>query len=151
MKHCQHRPLFLFMAAALAAGCGDNKTGLSDAAPPTDARYLNDAARQSCSAAMNSCADLDFQTVCDTTRAYCVECLGTEDCAPASSFGPRCETSDNTCRCGSHEDCQTKDKGGYCHPIVAACGCLTIEDCPANSECKLEPYLGTGIRRCSPL
>lgn len=137
--------------ALLTCACGDNLQVSVDAAPPEDARYLNDAARQSCSAEMNPCADLDFETVCDTDRAYCVECVAPADCAPASSFGPVCNESDGTCRCGEHADCESKASGGYCHPIVGACGCLTVEDCPEDQGCELEPYLGTGIRRCRPL
>ena len=142
-----------FLLLLIAAGCGDDGDGMGprDAAPPTDARFLSDAAHQSCSADQNPCADLDFETICDPARSYCVECVTPADCAPASTFGSRCEASDGTCRCDEHDDCQSKDNGSYCHPIVSACGCLTIDDCPANTECKLAPYLGTGIRRCQPV
>jgi hypothetical protein len=144
--------LHSLLLALLASACGDDGGGISiDAAPPVDARFSNDAARQSCSAEMNPCSDLDFETVCDTARAYCVECAVPADCAPASSFGPACKASDGTCHCGTDADCQDKDNGSYCHPIVGACGCLTVDDCPGGSECELEPYLGTGIRRCRPL
>lgn len=147
MKFCLHTLLLLCLM-----GCGDDVNMVpNDAAAPDDARYLTDASRQRCSIDINPCGDLDFETVCDLTRAYCVECVDPADCAPAASFGPRCQASDGTCRCSSHDDCQSKDKGGYCHPIAGACGCLTLDDCPADTECKLEPYLGAGIRVCRPV
>jgi hypothetical protein len=77
--------------------------------------------------------------------------LASSDCQGAESLGPTCVPADNSCRCGGASDCLGKSGGGYCHPIVGACGCLTVEDCPADSECEIEPYLGTGIRRCRPI
>jgi hypothetical protein len=145
MKLLVYSLLFLLPLSA----CGDDGGGDSiDAAPPVDARFLTDAARQSCSTEMNPCADLDFETVCDTERAYCVECVEATDCAPAQTFGPLCNETDGTCRCGQDNDCQGRESGGYCHRIVGACGCLTVDDCPEGAACEIEPYLGTGIRTC---
>jgi hypothetical protein len=143
-------PLLLCLASA---ACGDSDGGGQevDAAPPIDARLLSDAQRQACSAGSDSCSEQDYQRICDLGRAFCVECLAPSDCADPDSLGPQCQESDNTCRCSGHDDCVGRVGGEYCHPIVSACGCLTVDDCPPESACEIEPYLGTGIRRCRPI
>jgi len=134
------------------AACGDDAASEQvDAAPPVDARILTDATRKACSSAMDSCESEAYERVCDVARSFCVECLVLADCAGEEALGPRCQEADNTCRCTAHDDCQGNIGGGYCHPIASACGCLSIDDCPADSECEIEPYLGTSIRRCRPL
>ncbi len=145
-------PLTLLMVAMLAS-CGDDGGDgpAMDAAPPVDARFLDDATREACSTDADRCAAQDFERVCDTARSICVECLSAGDCQSNASLGPTCQMSDNTCHCQGDEDCASNEGGGYCQPLVGACGCLTVEDCPTNTECKLLPYLGTGIRRCRPL
>lgn len=143
-----HLVLFLVLAACGDDGGTDQQV---DAAPPVDARILTDAARQACSPGMDSCELEAYERVCDVGRSLCVECLVPADCAGNEALGPQCQESDNTCRCSAHDDCQSNIGGGYCHPIASACGCLSIDDCPANSECEIEPYLGTGIRRCRPI
>lgn len=137
---------------ACASACGDDggSNVSNDAAPPVDARLLDDAARIVCVLDAGSCDEQDYEKVCDTERSHCVECLSESDCQRPSALGPRCERSDNTCRCESSEGCESNEGGAYCQPLAGACGCLTIDDCPPESECKLEPYLGTGIRRCRP-
>ena len=132
---------------ALCIACGGNGD-TSDAGPPVDARFLSDASVQACSAEMDECAALDFEVVCDLERGRCVECISGEDCMAAGSLGPNCNTERGTCQCASDEECTGNSYGGYCHPQVSACGCITDDDCEGDRECKLEPYLGTGIRTC---
>lgn len=131
----------------LGAACGI-QGGQSDAGPPADARFLSDANVQPCSAEMDDCAALDFEVVCDLDRSRCVECISGDDCAAASSLGPTCNAAAGTCQCASDDECAENTNGGYCHPEVSACGCITDDECQGNRECKLEPYLGTGIRTC---
>lgn len=137
--------------ALLAWACGNDGGTPGRDASLRDARFLSDASRQACSADMDTCATLPRQKVCDEARGRCVECSSSEDCAPASELGPLCEESDGTCRCRDDADCQARESGNYCHPIVAACGCIDGDNCTDGFECKLEPYLGTGIRTCRPI
>ena len=134
----------------LGVACG-NQSDQNDAGPPVDARFLSDARVQACSAEMDDCAALDFEVVCDLQRGRCVECTSGDDCSGASSLGPSCNAERGTCQCASDEECVGKPYGGYCHPQVSACGCITDDDCESDRECKLEPYLGTGIRTCQVL
>ncbi len=141
----------LFCVLALACDDDGGTDPDLDAAPPVDARLQDGAAQVNCTPNADGCAEQDFEQICDPSQSVCVECLTESDCQSAASLGPRCELSDNSCRCSEHADCATNPGGAYCQPVAAACGCLTIDDCPPDSECKIEPYLGTGIRRCRPL
>jgi hypothetical protein len=137
-------------AVGLLGACGNNGTG-SDAGPPPDARFLSDASRPACSAEMDDCAELAFTRVCDLDRGHCVECMGDVDCAATASLGDHCNVLRGTCECADEADCAGNVNGRVCHPSVHACGCITAEDCKEGQECKLEPYLGTGIRTCRAL
>lgn len=131
----------------LCIGCGGESTQ-SDAGPLVDARFLSDASVQACSTEMDDCAALAFEVVCDLDRGRCVECISGNDCSAAGSLGPTCNADRGTCECASDEECAENPNGGYCHPSVRACGCIDDDNCGDDRECKLEPYLGTGIRTC---
>lgn len=133
-----------------AAACGDSG-GDPDAGPIFDARRYTDADVVSCAADGDEvCAELPFTPVCDEARGVCVECAGDGDCDGADTFGPDCR-DDATCACSSEQDCEGNRNGPRCHEVVAACTCIDDRDCGEDEDCKMEPYLGAGVRTCNPL
>jgi hypothetical protein len=133
---------------ALLAGCGDNYGGASDASQPVDARHFADASLAACSGDPDAgCGSEPLTPVCDPDRGVCVECLGHGDCDRPDALGPDC-VDGRTCQCDDEADCEGNRNGPRCHEVVKACTCIDDGDCGGERTCKMEPYLGGGVRTC---
>src|SRR5690349_13522915 len=137
------------MAVALAAaGCGDDGGADVDAGARFDARRYTDADLIACGDDPDAgCGDQALTPVCDEERGVCVECTGDGDCERSASFGPDCRP-DGTCACATEADCEGNPNGPRCHEVVHACTCIDDGDCGEGGDCKMEPYLGAGVRTC---
>ena len=141
--------LGLLAAGWLAAACGDDLPADPDAGPVIDARRYTDADVVACAAGDPDagCGAQALTPVCDEERGVCVECAGDGDCDRAGAFGPACR-GDGTCACAAEADCEGNRNGPRCHEIVRACTCIDDRDCADGEDCKMEPYLGAGVRTC---
>jgi hypothetical protein len=144
---------WLALVWLVAAACGDDGGGGDeDAGPVVDARRFTDADVVLCTTGDldAGCAEQPLTPVCDETRGFCVECASDGDCERAAAFGPDCR-DDGTCACSSDGDCAGNANGPRCHQVVRACTCIDDPDCDEGEDCKMEPYLGAGVRTCKPL
>ena len=139
------------LSVLLLSACNSSDSADANDAGLIDARFLSDATRVLCSEALDQCGDLAYETLCDPARGHCVECVSEADCADTGRLGPTCEAGSGTCQCAEDADCVGRPTGNHCHPGARACGCIDTDDCAAGHACKLEPYLGTGIRTCRPM
>ena len=138
----------LLAVACLAAGCGSDGGGEDDAGPVVDARRYADADLVACGDDPDAgCGAENLTPVCDLERKVCVECTGDGDCERPAAFGPECRP-DGTCACASAADCEGNPNGPRCHEIAHACTCIDDGDCADGEDCKMEPYLGAGVRTC---
>lgn len=138
-------------AGWLAVACGDDDAGDDDAAPVVDARRYTDADLVACGDDPDAgCGGQALTPVCDEGRGVCVECAGDGDCERARAFGPECQPG-GICACTTDADCEGNSNGPRCHEVVWACTCIDDGDCGEGGDCKMEPYLGAGVRTCVPL
>jgi hypothetical protein len=136
-------------AAWLTAGCGDDLGRAADAGTIFDAVRYTDADVVICSPGDGDagCGEQALTPVCDEERGVCVECSGDADCDRAGAFGPECRAG-GTCACASDAECDGNSNGPRCHEVVRACTCIDDGDCDDGEDCKMEPYLGAGVRTC---
>jgi hypothetical protein len=91
------------------------------------------------------CEGEPYATLC--REGTCAECAGDGDCGP-QALGPRCDPGPGYCTCAGDGDCVESAYGPVCHPIARACTCTSDRDCDEPAVCRLEPYLGAGVRTC---
>ena len=140
--------LLVVAAAVWLAACGDDDAGANDAAPIVDARRFTDADLVACGDDPDAgCGAEELTPICDPDRGACVECAGDGDCERPRAFGPECRPG-GTCACETEADCEGNPNGPRCHEVVDACTCIDDDDCEDGEDCKMEPYLGAGVRTC---
>jgi hypothetical protein len=142
----------LFLAITIAA-CSSNGDGNGNGPPKGDGGPLTESGipkpdveiPSGCEA--QCVAEAKHLCVLDPNAATtdCVDCLSDAHCQQNPwSFGPKCKTTTNKCRCEDDGDCSENKNGSKCKTTYGRCHCETDADCAPPLRC-VDKYQSTSI------